>query len=133
LSAYVQWMIDRILQQQRLYIRIYVNDIVIFFNTLKEHLNHLHNIFDILDKMRICFLLKKFYLAYLFIQLLSQQIDALSLITLKDKLITIFRIRFSLSLSQLEKYLDLTDYLQQYISHYAAIIKSLQQWKIFLN
>jgi len=133
LSAYVQWMIDRILQQQRLYIRIYVNDIVIFFNTLKEHLNHLHNIFDILDKIRICFLSKKFYLAYLFIQLLSQQIDSLSLITLKDKLITIFRIRFSLSLSQLEKYLDLTDYLQQYISHYTAIIKSLQQWKIFLN
>jgi len=38
-----------------------------------------------------------------------------------------------LSLSQLKKYLDLTDYLQQYISHYAAIIKSLQQQKIFLN
>jgi len=52
---------------------------------------------------------------------------------LKDKLAAIFRIRFSLSLSQLEKYLDLTDYLWQYILHYAAIIKSLQQQKIFLN
>jgi len=60
-------MIDRILQQQRLYIKIYVNDIVIFFNTLKEHLNHLYNIFNILNKMRIYFLLKKFYLAYSFI------------------------------------------------------------------
>jgi len=38
-----------------------------------------------------------------------------------------------LSLSQLEKYLDLIDYLQQYILHYTAIIKSLQQQKIFLN
>jgi len=64
---------------------------------------------------------------------LSQQIDALSLVTLKDKLIIIFRIKFSLSLSQLEKYLDLTDYLQQYILHYTAIIKLLQQQKIFLN
>ncbi len=82
-------MIDRILQQQRLYIRIYVNNIVIFFNMLEEHLNHLHNIFNILDKMKICFLLKKFYLAYLSVQLLSQQIDALSLMTLKDKLITV--------------------------------------------
>ncbi len=104
-------MIDRILQQQRLYIRIYVDNIVIFFNMLEEHLNHLHNIFNILDKMKICFLLKKFYLAYLSVQLLSQQIDALSLMTLKDKLITIFKIKFSLNLSQLEKYLDLTDYL----------------------
>jgi len=65
-------MINRILQQQRLYIRVYVNDIVIFFNMLKEHLNHLYNVFNILDKMRIYFLLKKFYLIYLFIQLLSQ-------------------------------------------------------------
>ncbi len=126
-------MIDRILQQQRSYIRVYVNDIVIFFNMLEEHLNHLHNIFDILNKMKICLSSKKFYLAYSFIQLLSQQIDALSLMTSKDKLVTIFRIRFPLSLSQLEKYLSLTDYLQQYILHYAAIIKSLQQQKIFLN
>jgi len=64
-SAYVQQMINRILQQQRPYVRVYVNNIVIFFNTLEEHLNHLHNIFDILNKMRICLLSKKFYLAYL--------------------------------------------------------------------
>ena len=104
-------MIDRILQPQRLYIKIYVNDIVIFFNMLKKHLNHLYNIFNILNKMKICLSLKKFYLAYLSVQLLNQQIDALSFITLKDKLVIIFKIRFSLSLSQLEKYLDLTDYL----------------------
>jgi len=65
-------MIDRILQQQRPYIRIYVDDIVIFFNMLEEHLKHLHNIFDILDKMKICLLSKKFYLVYLSVQLLSQ-------------------------------------------------------------
>jgi len=57
-------MIDRILQQQRSYVRIYVNDIVIFFNILKEHLKHLHNIFDILNKMKIYLSLKKFYLMY---------------------------------------------------------------------
>jgi len=78
---------------------------------LKEHLNYLYNVFNILDKMKIYFLLKKFYLTYLFIQLLSQQVNALSLVTLKDKLIIIFKIKFSLSLSQLEKYLDLIDYL----------------------
>ncbi len=60
-------MINRILQQQRLYIKVYINDIVIFFNMLKEYLNHLDNIFNILNKIKICFLLKKFYLTYLFI------------------------------------------------------------------
>ena len=58
-------MIDKILQQQRLYIRTYINDIVIFFNTLKEHLNYLYNIFNVLNKMKICLLLKKFYLTSL--------------------------------------------------------------------
>jgi len=91
-----------------------------------------HKPYDALQPI-ITPLLKKFYLVYLSIQLLSQQIDALDLMTLKDKLVTIFRIRFSLSLSQLEKYLSLTDYLWQYISHYTAIIKSLQQQKTFLN
>jgi len=61
--------------------------------------------------MRIYLLLKKFYLTYLSIQLLSQCVNALSLITLKNKLTVIFRIKFSLSLSQLEKYLSLIDYL----------------------
>ncbi len=60
-------MIDRILQQQRSYIKDYINNIVIFFNMLKEYLNHLHNIFNILNKMKIYLLLKKFYLAYSFI------------------------------------------------------------------
>jgi len=41
----------------------------------------------------------------------AKTLDALSLVTSEDKLVAIFRIRFSLSLSQLEKYLDLIDYL----------------------
>jgi len=44
-------MINRILQQQRLYIKAYVDNIVIFFNMLKEYLNHLYNIFNVLDRL----------------------------------------------------------------------------------
>jgi len=52
---------------------------------------------------------------------------------LKDKLVAIAGLCFSISLSQLEKYLGLTEYLQQYIPKYAAIIKPLQLQKTFLN
>jgi len=52
---------------------------------------------------------------------------------LKDKLVAIAGLHFFISLRQLEKYLGLTEYLQQYISKYAVIIKSLQLQKTFLN
>ncbi len=132
-SVYIQRMIDKILQRQRTYARAYVDDIVIFSNTLKEHLKHLHNVFVTLKRMRICLWSKKSFLIYLFIQLLKQRVDVLELATSEDKLVTIAGLCFSISLSQLEKYLGLTGYLWQYISKYAAIIKPLQLQKTFLN
>jgi len=131
--AYIQRMINRILWRQRAYARAYVDDIVIFSNTLKEHLKHLHNVFIMLKRMRICLSSEKSFLTYSFIQLLKQRVDALKLVTSEDKLVAIADLCFSISLSQLEKYLGLTGYLQQYISKYAAIIKPLQLQKTFLN
>jgi len=61
--------------------------------------------------MRICLSSEKSFLTYLFIQLLKQQVDALELATSEDKLVAIADLCFSISLSQLEKYLDLTEYL----------------------
>jgi len=130
---YIQRMIDRILWRQRAYARAYIDDIVIFLNTLEEHLKHLHNVFATLKRMGICLSSEKSFLTYLSVQLLEQWVDELGLATLKDKLVTIAGLCFSISLSQLEKYLDLTGYLWQYISKYAAIIKPLQLWKTFLN
>jgi len=132
-SAYVQRMINRILWRQRAYARAYIDNIVIFSNTLEEHLKHLHNVFVTLKRMRICLASEKSFLTYPFIQLLEQRVDALGLATLKDKLVAIAGLCFSISLSQLEKYLDLTEYLWQYISKYAAIVKPLQLQKTFLN
>jgi len=132
-SAYIQRMINWILQRQRAYARAYIDNIVIFSNTLEEHLKHLHNVFITLKRMRICLASEKSFLTYPSIQLLEQWVDALGLATLKDKLVAIAGLCFSISLSQLEKYLGLTGYLRQYIPKYAAIIKPLQLRKTFLN
>jgi len=132
-SAYIQRMINRVLQRQRAYARAYVDNIVIFSNTLEEHLKHLHNVFVTLKRMRICLAPEKSFLTYPFIQLLGQWVDVLGLATLKDKLVAIAGLCFSISLSQLEKYLGLTGYLRQYIPKYAAIVKPLQLRKTFLN
>ena len=84
-------------------------------------------------KKKICLFSKKSFLDYLTVQLLDQCINALELITAEDKLITIININFLCTLSTLKKYLDMTDYLHQYIPYYTAIIRSLQKRKTQLN
>ena len=131
--VYVQWITDRILQSHCDYFCTYVNDIVIFSATLKKHLHHLQSVFQTFFLKSIYLLSEKFFLEYLSVQLLNQQVDTLDLATVEMKLAVIMNLEFSCTLTQLEKYLRMTGYLHQYISHYVIIIKSLQLCKILLN
>ena len=83
--------------------------------------------------MNIRLSLRKSFLGYPLVHLLSQKVDVLGLATAADKLATITSLSFPKSLSQLEKYLGLTGYLRQYIPHYTAIVKPLQLRKTLLN
>ena len=59
--------------------------------------------------------------------------NTLNLIIAKKKLSIIINLIFSTTLFALEKYLNLINYLRQYISNYTIIIKSLQKRKILLE
>ena len=132
-SAYIQQMIDWLLCPHCDFTHVYVNDIVIFFSFLNEHIHHLHKIFDTLLKWDICLSLQKSFLVYSSVNLLNQWVDALDLTTAEEKLAAIQNLKFSMTLSQLKHYLRLTGYLCQYVSWYAAIVKLLQIWKMSLN
>ena len=116
-------------REYRHFVRVYVNDIVIFSRTKIEHETHLRKIFSILDKNNISIKLIKIFLNYSSISLLDQKIDSLDLITSEKKLKTIVKFRFSRTFRQLETYFDLIDWLRDYIVHYADIFKSLQNRK----
>ena len=131
--AYVQRMIDRILRPFRKFCRAYVDDIVIFSANLEEHTRHLQLVFQALSEMNIHLSPKKSFLGYPSVSLLGQKVDALGLATATDKLAAIANLRFPKTLGQLDKYLGLTGYLRQYIAHYAAIAKPLQQRKVYLT
>ena len=75
----------------------------------------------------------KAFLEYPSVQLLGQHVDALSLATSEDKLTVIRNLEFSRTLTALERYLGITDYLKQYMPYYSAIVKSLQERKTLLN
>ena len=134
-SVYVQRMIDCILWSHCDFFRVYIDNIIIYtrLKLLTDHLRHLNNVFISLMKKSIFLFSKKSFLDYLTVQLLDQCVDTLKLITAEDKLAAIVNIKVSCTLSALEKYLDMTDYLYQYISYYTVIIKSLQKQKMRLN
>ena len=52
-STYVQRQIDIILRDFRDFVRVYVNDIVMFNKTLEKHIEHLIKIFELFRKMNI--------------------------------------------------------------------------------
>jgi hypothetical protein len=68
-------------------------------------------------------------LSYLSVILLEQRVNALELITAKEKLKTIALLKFSKNLTALERYLSLTDYLKDKVYFFAKIIMSLQKLK----
>ena len=93
--------------------------------SLKKHLKHLKLVFKTFDNMNIHLVFHKSFLEYLFVHLLSQKMNVLNMIMMTDKLIIIINLKFSCTFVQLKKYLDLTEYLCQYIESYVTIFKPL--------
>ena len=114
----------------QVFVKTFIDDIIIFFRTRKKHLKHLKTIFERLFSYEITLNLNKIFIKFSSLILLKQIIDALDLITTKEKLAVIVRLVFSQTLKNLKIYLKLIDWLRQYIFYYAQIFESLQQRKI---
>jgi len=110
-----------------------MNNIVIFSHTLKKHLKHLHVIFSLFRRLRVCLTSTKSFLKYSFVFLLKQKIDGFELTTLMKKLVIINSFRFSQSFKKLETYIELIEYLRNYVSYYAQMTESLQKRKTALS
>src|SRR5947207_14343111 len=70
-SSYAQHMMNMIFKSYKFFICCYIDDIIIFSKTLKNHFKHLNIIFNLFDKMKITFKKVKTYLNYSSIILLN--------------------------------------------------------------
>ena len=131
-STYIQRQIDIILRKYRHFAKVYVNDIVIFFNSLKKHLRHFTQIFALFKKYNIVIKAPKIYLYYFLIAFLNQRINNFDLFIVENKLKAIRILKFSRIFKHLETYFDEIDYLRQYVIYYAQKITVLQKRKINL-
>jgi hypothetical protein len=126
IDAYVQREMNNILREYS-WVKMYIDDVIVFNKTLKEHLNHLTQLFALFQHLNITLKAKKTYLRYSSIFLLRQKIDSLNLIIAEDKLKIIVNLSFSRILKNLKRYLEVIEWLRDYVTYYAQKIESLQK------
>lgn len=118
-SLYVQHEIDNILRNYNEFCRVYIDDIVIFNRSLKNHFRHLDTIFDFFNRFNISFSSIKFFPRYSSVQLLNLRINAFELSTFIEKLKAISRLKSSITLRDLKVYLKFTNWIRRHIFYYA--------------
>ena len=91
---YVQRQTNAMLKFFKKFIKIYVDDIIIYSYILIEHVIHLIKIFDLFRVKRVNLAFIKFYLKYLSIILLNQKIDLLNMFISTKKIAVIIALRF---------------------------------------
>ena len=127
-SVYVQREIDGILKTYP-YARAYIDDVMIFSNSLKKHLLHFNEIFVLFQKWSITFKTSKTYFDYFSVSLLNQKIDNFEFATAAKKLKVINEFEFFKTLKNFEIYFDVIEYFKNYVSYYAQKSKSLNKRK----
>jgi len=96
-------------------------------------LKHLHAVFQLFSKKRVSISSKKSFIDYSSIILLNQKVNDFNLTISVEKLKTIISLDFSWTLRALNIYLNIIDWLRNYVSYYAQIVESLQRHKTKLS
>ena len=128
-SFYVQRIMNKTLRDFKNFCRVYIDDIVLFFKTFDDHVEHFRRLFVKLVELRITFNLKKTFLNYFSITLLEQKIDVFDFSTIEKRIVVIKIIRFSKNLKVLKIYLNLTNYQRKKLVWYAQKTNVLQKEK----
>ena len=131
-SIYVQKQTNFMLKKFRDFVKIYIDDIVFFFVFLNRHIKHLNKSSQRFFKYDVILNSKKSFFEYSFIVLFDQIMNVFEMIIFEEKLAIIIKLTFSKIFKKLKIYVKLTNWMRNYISYYAQISKSLQNWKILL-
>src|SRR5436190_22052927 len=92
---YVQQQLDNKFRNFQEFCRVYIDNIIIISTTLKKHLKHFNKIFDKFAELHISLTFSKFYIDFLNIKLLEQQVDNFNMSTSETKLEAFSSLKFS--------------------------------------
>ena len=121
-----------LLKPYNTYCHAFIDNIIIFSLTAKEHVEHLDTIFGLFNSMGISMSLKKLFLGYPLVELLGFNVDAFSMSTTKECIQAFRDLDFPYTLWVLESYLGASGFLQHLILYYVKLAEPLQARKIVL-
>ena len=108
-SSYVQRQTNKLFRSCKIFVKVYVNDIIIFSKILHEHIEHLRQMFQLFKEKRVNLTFNKSFIDYSSIQFLDQKINSLNFIISKEKVAIIATLKFFKSLNDLNYFLNLID------------------------
>jgi hypothetical protein len=104
---------------------VYIDDIVIFSITFKDHLKLLDQVFAAIAESGITLSPKKCNLGYQSLLLLGQKVSRLGLSTHKEKVDTILKLEAPKNTPTLQTFLGMMTYFASYIPYYNWIVAPL--------
>jgi hypothetical protein len=107
------------------FVVVYVDDILVFSETLEEHYQHLSIVLRLLAESGLTLSLAKCHFIYPDIKLLRHYVGRLGLSTLRDKPEAIKAMKLPTNLRQLETALGFFGYYRKFVPRFAAIAAPL--------
>lgn len=123
---------DRLLHDWQNLIKAYIDNVIIRSKRFAKHVIYLRKVFILFTTNNISIKPIKTFLEYTEIDLLGQQVNSISFFTTKAKFKAIANLKFPSTVSQLETFLGMTEYLQKFMPKYAGVAKPLQELKTSL-
>ena len=108
-----------------IYALVYIDDIVVFSKTFKEHLIHLDNVLKAITASGITLSPPKCFLGFESLLLLGQKVSRLGLSTHKEKVDAIVQLEVPKNVPTLQTFLGMMTYFSSYIPFYAWVAAPL--------
>jgi hypothetical protein len=104
---------------------VYIDDIVIFSLTFEDHISHLGQVFQAIEKSGVTLTITKCHFRYQSLLLLGQKGSRLGLSTYKENVDAILQLEEPTNCHDLQVFLGMMIYFSMYIPFYAWIAEPL--------
>jgi hypothetical protein len=102
---------------------VYIDDIVVYSKTYEDHLAHLDQVLEAIEKAGITLSPKKCHLFYTSLLLLGHKVSRLGLSTHQEKVQAILELTPPKKVSELQTFLGMVVYFSTFIPYYASIAR----------
>jgi len=131
--AFAQRTMEWIFRECKDFVRVYIDDIVIYSKDAESHLKHLEIFFEICMRWNLVFGAPKSFMGFETVRLLGWLVDANGVRKTQDRLRAMAILKCPQNLADLEKFLGMESLLRKGISWYDVRNAPLQDLKVELN